>query len=63
MYIMIFHPDNDNYQQFKLKRLEKEVNDMIAARLRAVKEGRGKNVSFDKTKAPGTSAGNYGFLD
>jgi ATP-dependent exoDNAse (exonuclease V) beta subunit len=63
MYIMIFHPDNENYQQFKLKRLEKEVNDMIAARLRAVKEGRGKNVSFDKTKAPGTSTGNYGFLD
>jgi hypothetical protein len=63
MYIMIFHPDNDNYQQFKLKRLEKEVDDMIAARLRAVKEGRGKNVAFDKTKAPGTSTGNYGFLD
>jgi ATP-dependent exoDNAse (exonuclease V) beta subunit len=63
MYIMIFHPDNDNYQQFKLKRLEKEVNDMIAARLRAVKEGRGKNVAFDKAKAPGTSTGNYGFLD
>jgi ATP-dependent exoDNAse (exonuclease V) beta subunit len=63
MYIMIFHPDNDNYQQFKLKRLEKEVNDMIAARLRAVKEGRGKNVAFDKAKAPGTSTGNYCFLD
>ncbi len=64
MYIMIFHPDNDNYQQFKLKRLEKEVDDMIAARLRAVKAGRGKNVVFDESaKAVGSSAGNYGFLD
>ena len=32
MYIVIFHPDNANYQRFRLNRLETEIDDMLAAR-------------------------------
>jgi len=63
MYIMIFHPDNTNYKRFKLNRLETEVEDMLAARLKAVREGKGKTVSFvDAVAASGGSA-EYGFTD
>lgn len=47
MYIVILHPDNDNYKRFRLNRLDEEVAGMVAARLRAVKEGAGQTVAFD----------------
>jgi len=32
MYIVIFHPNNTNYQRFRLNRLETEIQDMLDAR-------------------------------
>lgn len=32
MYIVIMHPDNSNYQRFRLNRLETEIQDMLADR-------------------------------
>ena len=29
MYLIILHPDNSNYQRFKLNRLETEIQDML----------------------------------
>jgi ATP-dependent exoDNAse (exonuclease V) beta subunit len=37
MCIVIFHPDNTNYQLFHLNRLEEEIQDMLAARKAAIK--------------------------
>lgn len=44
MYIVIFHPDNNTYKRFRLNRLEGEVQGMLEARLRAVRQGRGQVV-------------------
>ena len=55
MYIMIFHPDNDNYRRFKLNRLDDEVAAMVEARLAAVRAGAGI-VKFDEPAE-------YGFVD
>lgn len=63
MYIMIFHPDNNDYERFQLERLDKEVDEMIAARLRAVKAGGAKIVKFDDTVGAGGGSGAYGFID
>jgi hypothetical protein len=63
MYIMIFHPDNKDYERFQLERLDKEVDEMIAARLRAVKAGGAKIVKFDDTVGAGGGSGAYGFID
>ena len=37
MYIVIFHPDNENYKRFRLNRLDDEVKEMVEARLREVR--------------------------
>ena len=58
---MIFHPDNNNFKRYKLNRLDDEVNEMIAARLRAVKAGGAKIVKFDDGASG--SSGDYGFTD
>ena len=63
MYIMIFHPDNNNYERFQLERLDKEVEGMVAARLRAVREGGSKIVKIDSAPAAKGSTGSYSFLD
>lgn len=39
MYLVILHPDNKSYRRMRLNRLDDEIEDMIDARLRAVKEG------------------------
>ena len=36
MYIVIFYPDNANYQRFRLNRLDTEIQDMLAARKAAI---------------------------
>jgi hypothetical protein len=63
MYIMIFHPDNDNFKRYKLNRLDDEVEDMVAARLRAVKDGCRKIVKFDEAVGASGGLGDYGFTD
>ena len=63
MYIMIFHPDNDNYKRYKLNRLDDEVEAMVEARLRAVKAGCKQVVKFDAAVAATTSEADYGFMD
>lgn len=54
MYIMIFHPDNDNFKRYRLNRMDDEVNKMIAERLQVVQSA-GKKVCG--------STGEYGFTD
>jgi ATP-dependent exoDNAse (exonuclease V) beta subunit len=44
MYIVIFHPGNNTYKRFRLNRLEEEVQGMLEARLRAVRQGRAQVV-------------------
>jgi hypothetical protein len=61
MYIMIFHPDNDNYKRYKLNRLDDEVQAMVSARLDAV-QGRTQKTPA-KATGPRGSAGTYGFTD
>jgi hypothetical protein len=63
MYIMIFHPDNDNYKRYKLNRLDDEVKAMVEARLRAVKAGCKQIVKFDEAPAATGGAADYGFTD
>lgn len=41
MFLVILHPDNETYKRMKVHRLEGEVEDMMDARLRAVKTGKG----------------------
>lgn len=36
LYLVIVHPDNKNYKRFRLNILEKEVEDMLACRARAI---------------------------
>ena len=36
MYLVIMHPDNSNYQRFRLNRLEDEVLEMLEERRRAI---------------------------
>jgi hypothetical protein len=39
MYLLILHPDNGNYKRMRLNRMDQEVADMLACRLRAVQAG------------------------
>ena len=39
MALIVLHPDNKNYRRIKLNRLEDEVEDMLACRLRALAAG------------------------
>jgi hypothetical protein len=47
--IVIFHPNNTNYQVFKLNILDDEIQDMLDARKRAVQMGSKKAVEFEST--------------
>ena len=44
MYLVIMHPNNKNYQRFRLNRLEDEVLGMLECRMDALKEGKGKRI-------------------
>ena len=50
--IVIFHPNNTNYQIFKLNILDDEIQDMLDARMRAVKNGCKKAVEFEVEETP-----------
>jgi hypothetical protein len=47
MALVVLHPNNKSYVRYKLNKLVEEVNDMMEARRRAVKEGNGEIVVFD----------------
>jgi len=47
--IVIFHPNNTNYQVFKLNILDDEIQDMLDARKRAIEMGSKKAVEFEST--------------
>jgi len=38
LYLIICHPDNKNYRRMRLNRLDKEIEDMLACRKRALEE-------------------------
>ena len=50
--IVIFHPNNSNYQIFKLNILDDEIQDMLDARMRAVQNGCKKAVEFEEIDTP-----------
>ncbi len=47
MALVVLHPNNKSYVRYKLNKLVEEVDDMMEARRRAVKEGNGEIVVFD----------------
>lgn len=47
MALVVLHPNNNSYKKYVLNRLEDEVEGMIEARRKAVKEGLGKIVAWD----------------
>ena len=77
MYLVIMHPNNTNFQRFRLNRLEDEVIGMLDCRKRAIEYGAGEIVRFapesdsdDAAEAPATSTagkdlskGGYEFVD
>ena len=50
LYIVIFHPNNENYQKFKLNILDDEIQAMLDCRKRAVNSGQNKAVEFPDTE-------------
>jgi hypothetical protein len=53
--LIVLHPTNKNYKIYKLNRLEEEIEEILEARRRAVKEGKGKIYIFNET-APAPAA-------
>ena len=53
--LIVLHPTNKNYKIYKLNRLEEEIEEILEARRRAVKEGKGKIYIFNET-APASTA-------
>jgi hypothetical protein len=47
MALIVLHPNNKNYKRYKLNRLTDEIDEMMEARRKAVKEGRGKIILLD----------------
>jgi hypothetical protein len=48
--IVILHPNNQNYQKFKLNILNDEIEAMLDCRKRALDSGSGKPVEFPDTE-------------
>jgi hypothetical protein len=44
LYLIILHPENNNFIRMKLNRLEDEIDVMMTARKRAIDEGGKQNV-------------------
>lgn len=49
--LIVLHPTNKNYKIYKLNRLEEEIEEILEARRRAVKEGKGKIYIFNESSA------------
>ena len=47
LYLVIMHPDNDNYHRYKLNFVPDEVQGMLKCRLAAIKEGSKKRVIIE----------------
>jgi hypothetical protein len=47
--IVIFHPNNTDYQIFHLDILDKEIQDMLDCRMRSVQQGSKNPVEFPDT--------------
>jgi ATP-dependent exoDNAse (exonuclease V) beta subunit len=62
MFLIICHPDNKNYKRMRLNRLEKEVEDMLACRKRAVDLNWKSPVMLPIPEIH-ASEEDYGFLD
>lgn len=63
MFLIICHPDNKNYIRMRLNRLEKEVEDMLACRKRALELKWSSPVVLPIPEAHGEPSADYGFLD
>ena len=69
MALIVLHPDNKNYRRIKLNRLEDEVEDMLACRLRALAAGGEAAVLLpvpeivEKSKAKGSLITDYMMTD
>ena len=50
MALIVLHPNNKNYKRYKLNHLDDEVEEIMKARLRAVKEGLGRIYAFEEPK-------------
>ena len=48
--IVIFHPNNENYQIFKLNILDDEIEAMLDCRKRAIASGLNATVEFPQTE-------------
>ena len=48
--IVIFHPNNTNYQTFQLDILDKEIQDMLDARMRSIQQGSKNPVEFKQVE-------------
>jgi hypothetical protein len=46
LYLVIMHPENSTYKRYRLNKLEKEMEDIFASRLEAVKQGCHQTVIF-----------------
>jgi len=47
MALIVLHPNNKNYKRYKLNRLDEEIEEIMNARQRAVKEGLGRVYAFE----------------
>jgi hypothetical protein len=70
MYLVIMHPNNKNYQRFRLNRLEDEVEGMLECRMEAVRQGCRVPVVIPDSESDSASvadqaapAEGYGFVD
>lgn len=65
MYLIICHPENKNYKRMRLNRLQKEVEDMLACRKRALelKWPTPVVLPIPEPEADAEAAEDYGFLD
>lgn len=64
MYLIICHPENKNYKRMRLPRLDKEVEDMLACRKRALQSKSKAKVILPLPQEDHSEAPNqYAFLD
>jgi hypothetical protein len=56
MALIVLHPNKSNYKRYVLNRLDQEVEEILEARRRAVKEGKGKIYIFNKEESASASA-------
>lgn len=63
MYLIICHPENKNYKRMRLNRLDKEIEDMLECRKRALEAKWPAPVMLPVPEAHGPVEEDYGFLN